>query len=262
MGALLDAAEEVAAREAALSAGALSEASALLEEAVAASIDSVPAQARACGSPSRQGALRPTAHDLRSQPLLHTVTGARAPADDQDAALVLAGRLHGQRTRADEPHQGAALYLALWPYSLWLELSHYCPVLPPHCPSLPLTATSLPLYCPYCRPTAPLLPPHCTLTAALPLTAASLPLTAASLPLTAPSLPLTAPYCPLTVPLLPPHSPLTAALPLTAASLPLRCAPCRSSMAPALCSATSSTATRSARRRLGLGLGLGLAGGQ
>lgn len=72
MGALLDAAEEVAAREAALSAGALSEASALLEEAVAASIDSVPAQARACGS-SRQRALRPAAHDLRSQPLLHTV---------------------------------------------------------------------------------------------------------------------------------------------------------------------------------------------
>ena len=47
MGALLDAAEEVAAREAALSAGALSEASALLEEAVAAAIDRVPAQARA-----------------------------------------------------------------------------------------------------------------------------------------------------------------------------------------------------------------------
>ena len=46
VGDLLDADEEAAAREAALSAGALSEASELLEQAVAAAVECVPAQAR------------------------------------------------------------------------------------------------------------------------------------------------------------------------------------------------------------------------
>ena len=64
MGALLDAAEEVAAREAALSAGAISEASALLEEAVAAAIDRVPAQARALRLlVARRHDPRPATHD-------------------------------------------------------------------------------------------------------------------------------------------------------------------------------------------------------
>jgi len=74
VGALLDAAEEAAAREAALSAGALSEASALLKEAVAASIDSVPAQARA--------------HQLMTK-TVHSCS----PEDSMDSALELMNRI-------------------------------------------------------------------------------------------------------------------------------------------------------------------------
>ena len=74
VGPLLDAAEEAAAREAALSAGALSEASTLLEEAVAAIIDSVPAQA--------------CADDIMTK-TLHSCS----PEDSMDTALEMMNRI-------------------------------------------------------------------------------------------------------------------------------------------------------------------------
>ena len=80
VGPLLDAAEEAAAREAALSAGALSEASALLEEAVAAIIDSVPAQA--------------CADDIMTK-TLHSCS----PEDSMDTALEMMNRIKVLRLR-------------------------------------------------------------------------------------------------------------------------------------------------------------------
>ena len=114
MGPLLDAAEEAAAREAALSAGALSEASALLEEAVAAIIDSVPAQR--CADISRPlpllplpypypcpypypYPLPPTPKQACADDIMTKTLHSCSPEDSMDTALEMMNRIKVLRLR-------------------------------------------------------------------------------------------------------------------------------------------------------------------
>ena len=97
VGPLLDAAEEAAAREAALSAGALSEASALLEEAVAAIIDSVPAQACADINPTPPVPVPvpvpPTPKQACADDIMTKTLHSCSPEDSMDTALEMMNRI-------------------------------------------------------------------------------------------------------------------------------------------------------------------------